>query len=195
MTTAARSPEVPPAGAPVPLCALPGTRPPGPRGTLPPGVNMLDAALDLLRLGFRILPLHSPDPAHSSGCSCHKAECGKSAAKHPRINQWQHDASTDPVVIQRWWRTWPDANIGVATGGGLVVLDVDPRNDGDDSLEELENEHGEIVTLTSRTGGGGWHFYFRGALPPRDGFRSGLDLVVPAARQRLAELARGEGVS
>jgi bifunctional DNA primase/polymerase-like protein len=34
---------------------------------------------------------------------------------------------------------WPaGANVGIATGGGLAVLDVDHRHDGDESLHELE---------------------------------------------------------
>ena len=71
---------------------------------------------------------------------------------------------------------WPDANVGVATGDGLVVLDVDPRHNGDATLDVLEEEHGEIITLTSRTGGGGLHMFLDGELPARNGFLPGLDL-------------------
>jgi len=42
------------------------------------------------------------------------------------------------------------------------VIDVDPRNGGDQALERLQVEHGKLPsTLTVATGGGGTHFYFR----------------------------------
>lgn len=55
-------------------------------------------------------------------------------------------------------------NIAIQTGkaSNLVVLDIDPRNGGDRSLEELVRKHGELPeTLSVNTGGGGKHFYFR----------------------------------
>jgi hypothetical protein len=69
---------------------------------------------------------------------------------------------------------WPDANIGLATGrplpggGYLAVLDIDPRNDGDSSVEELERKHGPLPdTTVVRSGGGGWHHYFCSSEPVR----------------------------
>jgi hypothetical protein len=60
------------------------------------------------------------------------------------------------------------------------VLDVDPRNGGDDSLAQLERELGPLpATMSVKTGGGGRHFYFHhcgGPLRTRHGFRPGLDL-------------------
>ena len=72
--------------------------------------------------------------------------------------------------------TVPSANVGIATVDRLVVLDVDPRHGGDDSLAELEDANGEIITLAVRTGGGGYHLYLEGELPSRPAFRPGLDL-------------------
>jgi hypothetical protein len=129
-------------------------------------------ALDLARRGFNVLPLHTPTDA---GCSCLRSDCG-SVGKHPRSLNGFYDATTDPAVIERWWGMWPDANIGIRTGDGLAVLDVDPRHGGFASLAELEDEHGIIRTLTARTGGGGIHLYMAGDLPARSGFRPGLDL-------------------
>ena len=164
--------------------------------------DLLEAALQLAESGFRVLPLHSPDPDH--GCSCRGPDC-ESVAKHPRTQHGVKDASTDPEVIRRWWRLWPGANLGIATGDGLVVLDVDPRHAGDDSLQELEDEHGEIVTRTVYTGGGGTHLYLQGDLPARGAFRTGLDLkaaggyvVAPpslhGSGRRYEWVDRGEGI-
>ena len=45
--------------------------------------------------------------------------------KQPLTEHGVHDATTDPDVIEAWWRRWPDANVGLATGRGLFVVDVD----------------------------------------------------------------------
>ena len=116
---------------------------------------MIEHALRLAAEGFRVLPL---------------------AGKIPRTLRGVKDATQDEDMITKWWTRWPEADIGLATGDGLVVLDIDPRHNGDFSLQELEDEHGEIVTRTVRTGGGGLHMYFRGQLPQRTGFREGLDM-------------------
>ena len=135
--------------------------------------DLMKAALQLAADGLRVLPLHSPDPDHR--CSCHRAGC-ESVGKHPRTQHGVKDASTDDGTIRRWWGMWPDANIGIATGDGLVVLDVDPRHDGDSSLETLEAEHAQIITRSAWTGGGGLHLYLQGDLPARGAFLPGLDL-------------------
>ncbi|MFA5166977.1 MAG: bifunctional DNA primase/polymerase [Candidatus Omnitrophota bacterium] len=74
------------------------------------------------------------------------------------------DASSDPAVIGAWWVKWPQANIGLVVGetSDLCVLDIDPRNKGDESLRLLEKRFGVLPkTVTAETGGGGRHYYFR----------------------------------
>jgi hypothetical protein len=90
-----------------------------------------------------------------------------------------HAAGVDQV--RRWWRRWPNANVGVVTGtvSGLVVLDVDPRHGGDESLAALEGIHGLLPhTVESLTGGGGRHLYFRhpGTVVPSRSIAPGLDI-------------------
>ena len=68
-----------------------------------------------------------------------------------------------PGQVGAWWRRWPDANVGIVTGvvSGLAVVDVDPRNDGDRTLDELEAGYGPLPdTVVSLTGGGGEHLWF-----------------------------------
>jgi hypothetical protein len=64
----------------------------------------------------------------------------------------------------RWAAASPEANIGIACGPAsrLLVLDIDPRNGGDASLEVLEAELGVLPhTVQANTGGGGFHLFFR----------------------------------
>lgn len=74
------------------------------------------------------------------------------------------EATTNPQIIERWFREDPDANIGVAAGSvaDLLVLDIDPRNGGTENLGAVCREIGDLPpTVTARTGGGGQHLFFR----------------------------------
>lgn len=72
------------------------------------------------------------------------------------------DATTDPDQIDRWWTRWPNANIGLpCRPNGFVVVDVDQRNGGDDTIIGLQRDAGEGLNprLIAETPGG-WHFYY-----------------------------------
>ena len=73
---------------------------------------------------------------------------------------------------------WPNANVAVATGSGLLVIDIDPRNGGNELLIKLEAELGPLPsTHTVRTGGGGEHFYL--SVPKHVRIRSTSNGVAP----------------
>src|ERR1051325_1260864 len=138
--------------------------PPGQREELTPGdeqtpSRMLGWALAYAARGFLVRPLHTARAGH---CSCGKRECSASG-KHPRLPKWPSRATTESQEIRAWWTRWPEANIGLLTGArsGVIVLDIDPRNDGDASLASLEARYGKLPeTPRVRTGGGGLHVYF-----------------------------------
>jgi len=104
-------------------------------------------------------------------------------AKRPivRWEPFQHEPPTEDQLKQ-WFKRWPDANLAVVTGevSGLVVLDVDPRHGGKESLATLESRHGKLPrTVESITGGGGRHLFF--SHPGREvhnrvGIMPGIDL-------------------
>jgi len=124
-----------------------------------PSLIQLDAALRYGHRGWRVLPMHC---VSETGCTCRESGC-KHPGKHPRLKSWQRIASSRPGRIRSWWQLWPDANVGVLTGGavGLLVLDVDPRSGGDLSLAALQRICGPLpATPRSRTGTGGWHYWF-----------------------------------
>lgn len=90
--------------------------------------------------------------------------------KEPATVHGLLEATTDEAQIRAWWEAVPDRNVGVATGGGLCVLDVDdkPANAalGSDMLRDWELAHGDIAeTVTAQTGSGGAHYYYRVAAP------------------------------
>ncbi len=113
------------------------------------------------KFGWRVFPVYSM--REDGVCGCRNLE-DHSTGKHPRISEWQKAASAESSAISEWWGRWPDANIGVACGesSGIVVLDIDKRHGGDDSLAFLEEKHGRLPeTPQVLTGGGGTHYFFK----------------------------------
>ena len=123
--------------------------------------DSLRAAQMYARGGWSVLPVHRP--TIDGGCSCSNSNC-HNQGKHPRTRHGFNDATTDDAQIVDWFgQKWPDANIGVATrrASNLIVLDVDPRNGGEDSLRRLVEDHRPLPdTPEVATGGSGTHIYF-----------------------------------
>ncbi|MGD0290114.1 MAG: bifunctional DNA primase/polymerase [Candidatus Binataceae bacterium] len=88
----------------------------------------------------------------------------KPCGKEPLTPHGFKDATNGPAQIDASWKRWPSANVSIATGAasGVVVLDVDPRHGGDETLAALEAGHGKLPDApTVLTGGGGLHQYFK----------------------------------
>jgi putative DNA primase/helicase len=69
-------------------------------------------------------------------------------------------ASTNPRLISRWFSN-PLTNVGVATGKGLLVVDIDLHKDGEVSIRRLEARFGPFPeTVEVVTGSGGRHLWF-----------------------------------
>lgn len=110
--------------------------------------------------GLTPIPLHG---LVSGACTCPAGDQCTSAGKHPRVKR-QDAIDATGQDWARWFKSWPDMNIGILTGSDteVMVLDIDPRHGGDDSLEKLEATHGNLpATLTANTGGGGTHYLFQ----------------------------------
>jgi len=110
--------------------------------------GMLDAALGHAEAKRRVFPC-------------------RERSKEPRVRHGCLDATTDPERIARW-PLWESSNLAIATGDGLLVLDVDGEL-GAESLRELERRYHPLPTTPSVvTGSGGQHFYFACDEPVRN---------------------------
>lgn len=110
-------------------------------------MNMLDSALKYAGLGWSVLPLVID-------------------GKRPATPNGVYDATSDAEQIQRWWGDGRTYNIGIAIPAGVVVIDVDPRNGGVDTLRGVVRELGELPnTAIAETRSDGLHVWLRTDLP------------------------------
>ena len=77
----------------------------------------------------------------------------------------QEQGTTDINQVHDIWTRHPNANIGIATGDGLTVIDVDTIAshgvDGENSMLEYQVNNGFINdTLEVTTSTGGKHYYY-----------------------------------
>lgn len=101
--------------------------------------SLLEAALAYAEAGYAVLPLSAGN-------------------KTPITKNGVKDATVDPVQITTWWKTWPEANIGIAVGAvsGIIGIDLDYKDGCDPNfLKRIP------VTVTTCSPAGGHHPYFR----------------------------------
>lgn len=82
-------------------------------------MDLIEHALEYAARGWHVFPVKSD--------------------KRPYTRNGFKDATTDEKQIRKWWKQWPHAGIGLATGerSGVWVLDVDGEN-GQRSIAEFE---------------------------------------------------------
>ena len=122
--------------------------------------NMMDAAFAYAERGWKVFPC-------------------KRRAKTPATAHGFKDGSTDPAKIAGWFANGQN-NIGIATGNGLLVLDLDTKNgkDGIAELAKLEQLHGELpYSMTARTPSGGEHRLYK--YPANLKIKSNSDQLAP----------------
>lgn len=118
------------------------------------------SALALAARGYRVFPLWYPDG--KGGCACGN-KCGDgNQGKHPIPRRGLSEATTDAGRITSWWLDHPEANVGVRTGDGLGVIDLDGEV-GEAAWVRLCRERGvdpEAITARVLTGRGR-HLWYR----------------------------------
>lgn len=158
-----------------------------------------DAAVDYAAAGWQVFPVSTrggrkappfPSPHDGPGHGCH-GQCG-------RLGHGFYDATSDPDTVSAWWTRYPNALIGARIAYHLLVLDVDPRGGGEDTLQLFEAAYHPLpATLTcySGRGDGGRHLYWQ--RPPTPGWRlsgaklrPGVDLIHHTLRYRCCRRRR-----
>lgn len=110
-------------------------------------MTKLEYATKLAKMGFKVFPLREND-------------------KRPLFKgNAQTQGTTDQNQVRDIWTQHPNANIGIATGDGLTVIDVDTKDshgvDGENSMLEYQVDYGFInETLEVTTPTGGKHYYY-----------------------------------
>jgi Bifunctional DNA primase/polymerase, N-terminal len=122
-----------------------------------PHTLLMDLAWQYAGMGLPVLPL-------------------RPGRKEPASLHGKDDATTDQDQVVEWWNRNTRYNIGVRSPVGYVVLDVDPRNGGTDSLQEILKGHSLPKTWMARTGSGGWHIWFKAHGPFRGQLCRGVDI-------------------
>jgi Bifunctional DNA primase/polymerase, N-terminal len=141
------------------------------------------AALELAAQGYRVIPIHT---LVEGFCTCQMPDCIDSKAKHPVHFNGSHAGTTNPSTIASWWAGFRDWNVAVCTGKGIIVLDIDPRHGGVESLATLEKKFDPLPrTREVITGSQGLHFYF--------GLPNNVEVKNSASRLGSGIDIRGEG--
>lgn len=104
-------------------------------------------------------------------CACKRGRACPDPGKHPRVikGRQEHghlDAMDGREISALIKELAPRAiNLGIVPAADMLVLDIDPRNDGPETLRSLEARYGALPpTLGVYTGGGGEHRWWR--VPP-----------------------------
>ena len=105
---------------------------------------LLDEILSYAARGWLVFPVHFP--VSGGGCSCRKAHDCPSAGKHPRHSDWANVASADESQLRKWWKRWPDANVGLLLGPSSGIVDIE--FDDQRGRELAERLLGDIRTPT-----------------------------------------------
>lgn len=119
----------------------------------------LEIMRDYADAGFRVFALWN---IVGGKCECGDEEC-KAAGKHPRIGAWQNSPIWSVEQLDAQLQYIIETGFGVCLDDHLVI-DIDPRNGGNESYDKLVADTGidfEAVSgFVVRTGGNGRHIYF-----------------------------------
>lgn len=126
-------------------------------------VNKKDCALYYASIGLRVFPI-------------------KEGTKNGHLlKSWKEEATTDSSTINNWWEKWPSADICIATGNGLLVIDLDVKgeDDGTKTLFEWISDNGSLpatAVVITRSGGQHHYYFVEGSYPNSRGFLPGIDI-------------------
>jgi hypothetical protein len=132
--------------------------------------TVLEAALQYAGRGWRVIPLYG---LSHGVCTCKLGTKCTSPGKHPAVKAGKafENASSDRAQIEKWFKKG-GRNVGLATGRGLAVVDVD----GAEGLATLRRLVSELPRTLIATTGRGLHLYYRVEGPAPTNSGQGLDI-------------------
>lgn len=104
--------------------------------------SLKESAIRYAKKGFKVFPL-----------------APQSKSKQV-LKSWKEEATQDLSKIEQWWTQNPYYNIGLVTGNGLFVIDVDIKNNKN-GFQSLQHHGKELpTTVKVKTPSGGIHLYY-----------------------------------
>lgn len=109
--------------------------------------SLKESAIRYAKKGFKVFPL-----------------APQSKSKQV-LKSWKEEATQDLSKIEQWWTQNPYYNIGLVTGNGLFVIDVDIKNNKN-GFQSLQHHGKELpTTVKVKTPSGGIHLYYHAEKP------------------------------
>lgn len=106
-------------------------------------MTLMNEALTYAQLNFKVFPLKF------------------NSKSEQLVSSWKEEATTNPSTIKNWWISNPSANIGLRTGNGLIVIDVDAKKT-DKGIQKIKSVIKSFPkTRTVSTPSGGYHLYYK----------------------------------
>jgi P4 family phage/plasmid primase-like protien len=128
---------------------------------------MIEKIIDAAKRGFRFHPIFAYNTKIAD-------DRGKSRRKQPLLKNWPGAACNDPKKLEYWYDCTfygrlkdehPAFALALGEKSGVIVLDVDVKNDADgaQSLKKLEDLYGNLRdnNFYVMTPSGGYHIYFK----------------------------------
>ena len=120
----------------------------------------LEIMRDYAEAGFRVFALWNITA--NGKCECGDEDC-KAVGKHPRVGAWQNSPVWSTEQLDSQLQYIIETGFGVCLDDHLVI-DIDPRNGGNESYDRLVGDTGidyeALSGFVVRTGGNGRHIYF-----------------------------------
>lgn len=157
---------------------------------LRPDPSFEEAALFYAEMGLRVFPTRpgTKEPYANKDHGLSETDKGKGG---------YHVATCDPAIIRSWAKRWPQANIGIAIDG-FIVVEADVRHDGPATLHKFCTQHGVVLdTVEARSASGGPHYFFRDVPGLRRAINAlpGVDVLTSGKGYALVSPSRkGTGV-
>ncbi|MBM6800843.1 bifunctional DNA primase/polymerase, partial [Coprobacillus cateniformis] len=102
--------------------------------------KILNSALNYAKQGIKVFPLKNTSNTDIT------------------LNSYQNMATTDITKITEWF-TNTDYHVGVSTGDGLIVIEVENKKHTKELMQQYIKHFPN--TLIVRTPEDSWHFYYR----------------------------------